>query len=53
MKVLLEKLSQESTWRGIIAVAGGFGVAFAPDQQEAIIAGVLGVVGIINIFKKD
>ena len=53
MKALLKKLQQESTWRGIITVAGAFGIAIKPDLAEAIIAAALGLVGLINIIKND
>lgn len=53
MKTLLQKLSQESTWRGIITVVSGFGIVIKPDLAEAIIALALGLVGIINILKND
>ena len=53
MKAILEKLGQESTWRGIITTAGAFGLVVAPELAEQIIAAALGLVGIINILKSD
>ena len=53
MKTLLNKLKQESTWRGIIVIAAGFGVQFSPELQEAIILAAVGLVGLINIIKND
>jgi hypothetical protein len=53
MKVLLNKLKQESTWRGIIVIAAGFGVHFSPDLQEAIVGSAVAIVGLINIIKND
>ncbi len=53
MKVLLEKLSQESTWRGIIAILAAFGIAISPELQNQLIMAALGVIGVINIIKKD
>lgn len=53
MKTILERLAQESTWRGIITVIGAFGVAVSPELANHIIAGALAIVGIINIAKKD
>lgn len=53
MKLILSKLKQESTWRGIITVASAFGIVIKPDLAEAIIAAGLGIVGLINILKND
>lgn len=44
---------QESTWRGIITVLTACGVMLSHEQQEAIIAAGLAVVGLINILKAD
>jgi hypothetical protein len=52
MKTILEYLKQESTWRGIIAIATAFGIKLAPEQAESIIAGGLALIGLINTFKK-
>jgi hypothetical protein len=53
MKTILEYLKQESTWRGIIAIATAFGIQLAPGQAESIIAAGLAAIGLINTFKKD
>lgn len=53
MKTLLTSLKQESTWRGLIAIAMAAGVTLDPEQQNAIIAAGLAIIGLINVFKKD
>jgi hypothetical protein len=53
MKPILEKLKQESTWRGIIVLIGIAGVEIAPELANEIIAVGMGIVGIINIAKND
>lgn len=53
MKTILDYLKQESTWRGLVAIATAFGVKLAPDQANSIIASGLAVIGLINTFKKD
>lgn len=53
MNALLEKLSENSTWRGLILLATAFGVNIQPDLQGAIIAAGLGLVGLINVIRKD
>jgi hypothetical protein len=53
LQPILDKLSQESTWRGLISFATLFGVAFNPDQWAAITAAGVSLVSLINIFKND
>jgi len=53
MKIVLDYLKSESTWRGLVAIATAFGVQLAPDQANAIIAAGLAIIGLINTFKKD
>lgn len=53
MKTLIEYLRHESTWRGIIALAAGFGITLTPEAANAIIAAGLSLIGLINIFKKN
>jgi hypothetical protein len=49
----MKRLTQESTWRGIILVLTAFGVQIAPELIESIIAVGLALVGMINISKND
>jgi len=53
LNIIMNRLTQESTWRGIILVMTAFGVQLAPELIEAIIAVGLALVGAINIIKKD
>ena len=53
MNTILKQLRQESTWRGLIALVMAAGVTLDPAQQNAIIAGGLALIGLINVFKKD
>jgi hypothetical protein len=49
---ILDRLSENSTWRGLILVAVALGVKIEPELQNQIIAAGLGLVGTINIFRK-
>lgn len=49
---ILDRLSENSTWRGILLVLTALGVSLSPQHQEAIVAGGLGLVGAINILRK-
>ena len=53
MKYLLDRLSEPSTWRGIISMLTALGVKLRPDLAEAIISGGLSARGMINIIRKE
>lgn len=50
---LLARLSENSTWRGIILMATSLGVVIDPSLQNQIVAAGLGLVGIINFVRKQ
>lgn len=50
---ILDRLSESSTWRGLIVIAGVLGWQFSPAHNEAIIATALSIVGLINVFRKS
>jgi len=49
---ILDYAGQSSTWRGLIFVAASLGLTLDPELQNHIIAAALGLVGIINVFRK-
>ena len=53
MKTVITYLQSESTWRGIIAITMALGISLSPEQQGAILAGGLALIGLINTFKRD
>lgn len=53
LNVVLDKLSENSTWRGLILVATALGVKLDPSLQESILATGLAAVGLINVIRKD
>ena len=52
VNILLERLSENSTWRGIILVATALGVKLDPELQNQILVAGLGLVGLINVIRK-
>jgi hypothetical protein len=48
---ITEKLSDNSTWRGIIALITAAGVTFTPEQADHIVAAGIGLIGLINVFR--
>ena len=53
MNFLLERLTENSTWRGLVMIATALGVQLDPTQANAIIAVGLSIVGLINVFRKQ
>ena len=49
---LIARLSENSTWRGIIALATAAGVVLDETKSAAIIATGLALIGLINVFRK-
>ena len=49
---ILDRLSENSTWRGVILICTAVGLKLEPEHQEAIVAAGLSLVGVINIFRK-
>jgi hypothetical protein len=52
MNWVLDRLGENSTWRGIIGIVTASGVVLSPQNGEKIIALGLALVGVINIFRK-
>ena len=50
---VLARLSEPSTWRGIIAIATGAGLVLSPEMQQGILAVGLSAIGLINIIRKE
>jgi hypothetical protein len=49
---IIDSLSQNSTWRGLILLATAAGVHMEPDIQNQIVATGLGLTGLINVIRK-
>jgi hypothetical protein len=52
VNILLQRLSENSTWRGLILLGTALGVKIQPELQESIIVAGLGLVGLINVIRK-
>lgn len=50
---LLDLLKYPSTYQGLVILLGVAGVALNPEQKEAITAGGLALVGLLNVFTSD
>jgi hypothetical protein len=53
VEIVLTRLSENSTWRGLILVAMALGLKLEPELQAAILSAGLGLVGLINVIRKS
>jgi hypothetical protein len=53
MIYLLDRLKEPSTWRGLIGLLTGFGIVIKPELADAIIAVGVGLIGLINVIRKE
>jgi hypothetical protein len=52
INVIIERLSENSTWRGLILLGTAVGLRLEPELQNQIIASGLALVGLINVIRK-
>lgn len=52
IEIALTRLSENSTWRGLILLATSLGVTLDPALQNQIVALGLAAVGLINVIRK-
>jgi len=52
-KWILDRLEEKSTYKGISILVGLLGVVLAPDQLEIIGAGIVAIVGAIEMIRKE
>ena len=52
IQIAISRLSENSTWRGLILVATALGVKMEPELQNQIVTAGLSLVGLINIVRK-
>jgi len=53
MNNILDRLSEPSTWRGIVALLTALGISISPEQMQLIITAGLALIGAIGAFTKD
>ena len=53
VNLILTKLQEPSTIRGLIALAAAFGMTIQPEYQDHIVAVCLALIGIINVWRKE
>lgn len=53
LEVLLNYLTQESTYVGITAILTAIGITLKPELAQAIVTCALGVFGLIKVIVND
>lgn len=52
-ETLLNYLTQESTYVGLLAIITAFGVAIKPELSQAIVTCALGIFGLIKVIVNE
>jgi len=50
MDYILNRLTERSTWQGIVALATGVGISLSPQLAEAIMAAGVAAAGLIHVI---
>jgi hypothetical protein len=50
---ILARMKEPSTWRGLVVLASGLGIALNPEQVAAISALGMSLAGTIGVFTSD
>jgi hypothetical protein len=53
MNIILSKLKEPSTYRGLAVLGGLAGLSLSPQHWEAIASAVAGIIGLIEVFRKE
>jgi uncharacterized membrane-anchored protein len=53
MKMLIQRLKEPSTYRGLAIIGGAVGVSLEPSAWETIGTLVASIIGLIEIFRKE
>ena len=53
MKKIISRFNEPSTWRGLIMLATGFGVALSPETIEQVVVAGTAMTGLIGMFTTD
>ena len=49
-QVIVDRLAEPSTWRGLFMIATAVGVAVSPEMETAIITLGMSIVGLIGVL---
>lgn len=50
---IINYLTQQSTWKGLVGLATAAGVVISPELSAQIIAAGMAIVGLINVIRNE
>jgi hypothetical protein len=50
MDYIIARLSERSTWQGLVALVGAFGVTLDPTLTDAIVTFGIAAIGLIHVL---
>ena len=53
MNWIIERLTEKTTWIGLVSLLAALGVVFSPEAKEAIGGAAVGLVGAILIVTRE
>jgi hypothetical protein len=53
MDYILARLKERSTYSGILALLSAIGLTVDPEQAAAVVAVVMALVGVFEVFRKE
>ena len=53
MKWILQKLSEKTTWLGLLSIASGLGLKLTEGTTQAIAAAGIAIAGLILVFMNE
>ena len=53
MQRVLKRVSEPSTWRGLILLLSAVGISFSPEMADHIVNVGLGLAGLVGVFTSD
>ena len=53
VEIIIARLKEKSTWAGLATVIALTGLKLDPEQLSAIATGVIGLIGVYEVFRKE
>ena len=53
VEIIIARLKEKSTWAGLATVIALTGLKLDPEQLGAIATGVIGLIGVYEVFRKE
>jgi hypothetical protein len=50
---IINRLSEASTWRGLVGLLTAFGIVLSPEQVVSFMSAGTALIALINVFRKE